>query len=376
MIRAVALCLLLWPAMTWAQDDIAGSARAAADRLEAAARALTSADDARDRVKALTETVQAFEEGLESMRDGLRRATLQEARLSRQLAASHTEIGQLLSTLQTIGHAPTPILLMHPSGPTGTARAGMIVADVTPALAARAEALRAQLQEVTTLRQLQQDATDTLQNGLQGVQEARAELSKAIADRTPLPKRFTEDPVRTAILIASTETLEGFASGLSQITTNEVDAPLAAIDSLKGELPLPVTGRILRRFGEADAAGISRPGLVVATRPRALVSAPTAATIRYRGPLLDYGNVMILEPQPGTVFVFAGLDVVYGDTGDVIPANSPIGLMAGDDAGIGAIVPQKREDTGTERTETLYIEVRQDSVSVDPETWFITLKDN
>ncbi|MEZ5674302.1 MAG: hypothetical protein R3D81_03325 [Thalassovita sp.] len=47
------------------------------------------------------------------------------------------------------------------------------------------------------------------------------------------------------------------------------------------------------RADESDAAGIARPGVVLATRPRALVTTPTAATIRYLGPLLDYGNVMI-----------------------------------------------------------------------------------
>ncbi|MEZ5674303.1 MAG: hypothetical protein R3D81_03330 [Thalassovita sp.] len=41
------------------------------------------------------------------------------------------------------------------------------------------------------------------------MQKARADLSQALADRTNLPKRFTEDPVKTAILISSTETLEG-----------------------------------------------------------------------------------------------------------------------------------------------------------------------
>ena len=54
---------------------------------------------------------------------------------------------------------------------------------------------------------------------------------------------------------------------------------------------------MLRGMNEADAAGIKRPGIILATRPGALVNAPTAATIRYVGPLLDYGNVMILEPQ-------------------------------------------------------------------------------
>ncbi len=49
------------------------------------------------------------------------------------------------------------------------------------------------------------------------------------------------------------------------------------------------------------------PALLIATRPAALVTAPWPATIRYRGPLLDYGNVMIVEPSSGYLLVLAGL---------------------------------------------------------------------
>lgn len=356
--------------------DPASAARAAAVRLDRATIALDNADKARDRVKALSETVHAFEDGLGAMREGLRRASIREQALARELQARNSEIAQLLGVLQSMGAAPAPLLLLHPSGPTGTARSGMILADVTPALNARAAALRVTLDEVTTLRQLQANAVKTLQRGLSGVQDARTQLSQAISDRVDLPRRFTTDPVRTAILISSTETLEGFASGLSDIAVNEASGSLPDISHRIGDLPLPVQGRILRRANDADAAGITRPGIVLATRPRALVITPAAATIRYHGPLLDYGNVMILEPQSGLLFVVAGLDVVYGDVGQVLPSGSPIGLMGGHDPKIGEIIDQSGKGAGTDRSETLYIEVRQDNVPVDPEIWFRTNKED
>ncbi len=373
MIMRAALLALCLTGPALAETEAAEAARAAAQSLDAAARSLGTAVSARDRVKALSQTVRAYEDGLEAMRDGLRRAALREARLARELQAREDEIAQLLGVLQTIGRAPKPSLLLHPDGPTGTARAGMILTDVTPALSGRAAELRGKLQEVTTLRMLQQNATETLQEGLTGVQEARKELSQALSDRTDLPRRFTEDPIRTALLIASTETLEGFASGLSEIAENEAPGSLPDISHRKGDLPLPVQATLLRRANEPDAAGIARPGVVLATRPRALVTTPAAATIRYRGPLLDYGNVMILEPQSGLLLVLAGMDVVYGETGQVLPAGSPVGLMGGKDAEIGAILSQSGNGTGNERTETLYMEVRENDVPVDPAQWFKTI---
>ncbi|MEC7257488.1 MAG: peptidase M23, partial [Pseudomonadota bacterium] len=265
--------------------------------------------------------------------------------------------------------------MLHPSGPMGAARSGMMLADVTPGLTAQAADLRRDLTEVRTLRQLQQSAAQTLEDGLAGVQTARAELSQAVADRTDLPLRFVEDPVRTAILLSSTETLDAFASGLSEIAAGPVADTNADITAQKGDLALPVEGVVLRRAGEADAGGIRRPGIVLATRPRALVTTPTAATVRYRGPLLDLGNVVILEPQANLLFVLSGLSEVYGAMGEVLPAGSPVGLMGGATAGSGAILSLSGDGTGTDRSETLYMEVREAGSPVDPETWFRTDKD-
>lgn len=379
---AILACLVtvapvaLSPLAARAQSDPSAEARAAALMLEDATRALDAAETAANRVKALTQTVRAYEAGLSAMREGLRRASVREQALAAELAAKEAEIAQLLGVLQTMGDTPTPLMLLHPSGPLGTARSGMIVADVTPALSTRAETLRTRLEEITMLRNLQQSAADTLQQGLTGVQTARTALSQAIADRTDLPRRFTEDPVRTALLIASTESLEGFASGLGEIAVNETPGSLPGIEDRKGQLSLPVQGRLLRSSGEADAAGIIRPGIIIATPPRALVTTPVAATLRYRGPLLDYGNVAILEPQSGILLVMAGLDVVYGSIGQVLPGGSPVGLMGGLDPEDDGIVPAELQESVTDWTETLYIEVREDNSPVDPALWFRTDKDD
>ena len=373
-LRALALCLLL-PFGVQAQTDAGAEARAAGTALEAATAMLDNADGARDRVKALTETIQAFERGLGAMRAGLRQAAISEARLSQKLQVRDGEVAEFLGVLQTIGGNPSPTVFLHPQGPTGTARAGMLLAELTPALNARAEALRRDLDDVQTLRALQVGAAKRLKEGLTQVQNARAALNQAMANRTDLPMRFTADPVRTGILIASTETLDGFASGLAEIATGEVGVAPASLEGQIGELPLPVLGLVLRAAGETDAAGVTRPGFILAARPRAIVTSPTTATIRYVGPLLDLGQVVILEPQANTLFVMAGLDVVYGLAGQVIASGTPIGLMgaaAGENTADGSTL---RDGTGTERSETLYIEVRQDNTPQDPEIWFRTDKD-
>lgn len=364
---ALLLCLLGMPVQA---QTPAEAARTAMSQLEEATRKLDEAESARNRVRALTEAVRAFESGLAAMRDGLRAASIRETELRRVLDARDGEVTRLLAALSALGTDAGPQSFVHPDGPIGAARAGLLMAAVTPALSDAAAGLRADVEEATALRQLQQDAANTLQSGLADLQTARTALSQAIADRTDLPRKFTEDPVRTAILIGATETLDGFAAGLSQITENETDLDLPAARARKGSLPLPVSGEVLRRAGETDAAGVTRPGVLIATRPRALVTTPTAATIRYRGPLLDYGLVTILEPEPDILFVLAGLDTVFGEIGQVLPEASPVGLMGGPAGQSDDIQSPSGERTGEALSETLYIEVRSGDTPEDPLGWF------
>ena len=372
-LRAAALVLLLTAPAVRA-ETVAEQATAASASLAEAMQALDTATKARDRVAALTKTIRAHEEGLAALREALRQVELRETTLTLSFNAKRDQIGQLLGVLARMEAEPGPLLLLHPHGPLGTARSGMILAEVTPALQAEADQLKAELAELAHLRALQAAAGKTLADGLKAAQEARAALSQAISDRTDLPKRFTEDPEVLKGLLESADTLEAFAAGLA--ITDDPDGG-SSFATAKARLPLPVFGAILRRPGEADAAGVSRPGLTLATRPRALVTAPWPATIRYLGPLLDYGNVIVLEPGDGYLLVLAGLDSLYGEVGEVIAAGAPLGLMGGgtDDAGgdVGGgteFTAGGQYGSGAQGTETLYLELRQGAEPVDPMPWF------
>lgn len=365
MIRALvlALGLLATPA---AAVTVAQEAAQAARDLQAAVTALQAAKGARDRVSALTTTIRAYERGLAALRENLRQAAIRESVLEMLLEAKRDEISQLLGVLARMDARPGPLLLMHPAGPLGTARSGMILSDVTPALLAQAESLRQQVSEMRDLRELQTAAGRTLAEGLAAAQEARTALSQAIGDRVDLPTRFTDDPAVLKGLLESADTLDAFAGGLA---TGDPDAAARDFEAARGRLPLPVLGTILRRANEADAAGVRRPGILLAARPQALVTAPWPATIRYRGPLLDYGNVMILEPGAGYLLVLAGLGTVYGETGEVVAAGAPLGLMGGEPRPAGPAAAGG-EGAGARDTETLYLELRQGAEPVDPADWF------
>ncbi|SDD25253.1 Septal ring factor EnvC, activator of murein hydrolases AmiA and AmiB [Paracoccus isoporae] len=372
-LSAVLLCAALATPVA-AQENAGEDAARAAFALREATGRLEEALTKDDQVTALTEMIDAYETGLASLRAGLRQAGIREQEIRAKWEARRDQLSSIIGVMMSMETSPETLMLLHPAGPEATARSGMILSSVVPGLREQADALKANLDDIAEVRVLQEDAANTLAEGLGRVQEARRLLASAVTDRSTMPKRFAENPEELQALEKSAATLDAFAEGIADMES-DVGPPLADFDGAQGSLPLPVQGKVLRRYGEADAAGIERPGLVIATAPASLVTAPWPATIRYRGPLLDYGNVTILEPAKDYLLILAGMAQVFGEVGDVLAAGEPVGLMGGTEPpaqefGIEFVV---NAATGgdADRTETLYLELRRDKETLDPAEWFV-----
>lgn len=355
-------------------EATAREAAAAAGSLRDAIARLDEALTADDQVMALSEVIRAYEQGQAALRDSLRRAALREAEVRAEFEAQRDQLSRVLGVMTAMQQSPETLMLLHPAGAASTAQSGMILSAVAPALQAEAERLKAGLDEIATVRRIEQAAADTLAQGVGHVQEARRLLASAVTDRSSMPTRFGEDPAELTALLASADTLDGFADGIVAME-KDIGAPMADFEAAQGSLPLPAVGAILRGHDEPDADGIRRPGLTIGTAPAALVASPWPATIRYRGPLLNYGNVMIVEPARGYLLVVAGLSEVFGETGDVLLAGEPMGLMGGQEgpaAEFGAAFVEAAAVGNTPPAmQPLYVELRRGKETLDPTEWFV-----
>jgi septal ring factor EnvC (AmiA/AmiB activator) len=342
----------------------------AIEALDLATADLKNANNAKKRIKSLSQAIQSYEETLAILRISVRDLTLQQSQVQNVLDQGENEIMQLLGVLATVQKAPIAGQMLHPNGPLATARSGMIISDIVPILQENVDQLKDQVMVLKQLSETQFKAQNSLQTGLLELQKAHSNLGRAIANREDLPKRFVANPEKLEILIKASKDLETFAASVQSIALNEPSVSLPSVRDRKGNLNLPVRGKILRKFNEADSSGVKRTGIILATEPKAIVISPTAATIRYLGPLLDYGNVAILEPQNGLLFVFAGMDTIYGEIGQVIPALSPIGLMPSQSNEIDKIFKTQAIISSGKLSETLYVEVRSGSDAENPLNWF------
>lgn len=345
-----------------AQSDAVTKARDAAEALTNASQALAEAENADDRIGALTRTILAYEEGLSALRAGLRQAALKERQVEERLVEQESELGDLLVLLQNVSRAERARSVLHPGSAIETVHAGLLTSALVPALEERTSALGQDLSNLSALRAVREAGVETLEEGVAQVRRARLALSQALSERTDLPASLATDEAAIEALINSSETLAAFADNLS---VNEGGGGLG-----KRDWPLPAAGVLLRKFNEADPEGQRRPGWIVATEPDALLTSPVEATVRFAGYIPSTGQVIVLETAPGTLVILTGHDRSFAVRDQIVAAGEPIALMGGGEA----LTQENLNETmllgGQRRSETLYIEIRQRQAPVDPTAFF------
>lgn len=367
----VAAVLFLAMSLAAAAQENSGQEEGAARALRVAIAQMKDAVNAppRTRIAALTAAISAYEEGLGTVRSTLRSLSLREAALAARLEDERRRIAGLIASLSYLGGQSPPLLFLHPDGPLASVRSAMILSDTTIVLKNAASALQEDAQNLAIIRAIQRDTQRELKDGLEAVQNARNSLNLALLEQgRPMPRPFAATASTQAQLDSEAETLENLIAQLPYTTSDD-----ESFESRKGRLPLPALGTLLLRPDEADARGVRRPGVSLATRAQALVTSPTPATVRYRGTLAHYGNVIVLEPSAGYFLILSGMTTVYPEVGQDLNAHAPLGLMGGGPIQ-GDFAKNNANMGGVKATETLYIEIRKGAHPENPISWFSALK--
>jgi len=67
------------------------------------------------------------------------------------------------------------------------------------------------------------------------------------------------------------------------------------------------------------------------------------------------------------------METLYGEVGEVVAAEAPLGLMGGPRKATAEFMAGSPDGSGGRGTETLYMELRQGALPVDPIPWFAGL---
>jgi septal ring factor EnvC (AmiA/AmiB activator) len=353
------------PAEPSATDQIA-RARALLARAD---EALRGAREDETRLAALGQAVSAQEAALAALRAGLRGLARAERDATGRLDAQFEPLGRLLSALQSLARAPRSALLAVRGGPLEASRAAMLMAALAPELDRRAAALERDIAALRTLRRAQEEARGDAGAALAGLQELRAATTEALGRRNRAGLASRSDLRRQASAAAAhARDLGGLAAGLKAAGLDR--PPGAAFADAKGTLPPPVAGRVAARFGAPDPWGRPGRGWSFEAADFAQVTAPWDATVRYAGPLIDYGQVVVLEPGPDYLVVLAGLGQTGREAGETVLAGERLGDMGGPPPTVEQFLLDAAAEDGQIRRKTLYVEIRRSGEPLDPANWF------
>jgi murein hydrolase activator len=365
-----------------------------------------------DRVRlnaALIETtgkVHAAEDRASVIGDRLATMAGSEEAITRSLDSRRAVIVEVLASLQRLGRKVPPAILVRPEDMLRTIRTSIMLSAVVPELRAEAETLAADLTDLVTLRtNMTTERADlagqltTLQaetTRLQGLVDARqkslAEAQQSLDAEMRHEAEIAQQTTTLKDLIARMEASDTLAQKAAEAAREtEADqrkaaaadaqaiqakleagpfrdparlAPAVPFGDTKGLLSLPVSGRIVKQFGDGDGYGGVEKGDSLQTRARAIVSAPADGWVAFSGPYRTYGQVLILNVGNGYYTVLAGMDHCDVAVGQFVLAGEPVGTM-----GDGAVKTAAAIALGA-ADPILYVEFRKDGAAVDPGPWW------
>lgn len=140
------------------------------------------------------------------------------------------------------------------------------------------------------------------------------------------------------------------------LPTRKAPARGARFSDARGTLDLPVTGTLVRRFGQPSPSGGPTEGLTVRTPPGAQIVAPFDGIVEYAGPFRHYGQLLIISVGEGYHILLSGMASIAVNEGQSVLAGEPVARMGA----YGAASPTP---------EALYIEIRRSGNPVDPSAW-------
>jgi septal ring factor EnvC (AmiA/AmiB activator) len=357
-----------------------------------------------------TSRTQGLERRIDGLESRLATLTASEQAISRSLEGRRGLIAQVLAALQRMGRRPPPAVIVRPEDMLAAVRASILLGAVVPELRQEIEMLASDLGELARLRggiaadrkaladEFEHLATE--RQRLARLIDARKQRETDAAGDADREKSRADGLLREARTmrelvdqiekeIAATARLVDDARRLGDSATREQRdrmaalalkdparlAPRIAFAETRGVLPLPVAGSQIRAYGANDGFGGTTRGISLATRSKALVSAPADASVAFAGPFRSFGQLLILNAGGGYYILLAGMQRINVVTGQFVLAGEPVAMMsefspAVQAAGEGKTSGDGRTDGVDEGQPVLYVEFRKDGAPFDPGPWW------
>ncbi len=221
------------------------------------------------------------------------------------------------------------------------------------------DAVRDDLDRLAEAEASVQSERERLAESQSAERERLAELSE-LRDRRRLAladinKGISSGNERVARLRTEAEDLEDLVAELTRILATIPIPGAVPFGERKGQMSLPTSGRIIRKFGQARADGRLRwEGILVGAGAGQDVHAVHYGRVVYADWLPGMGLLVVLEHGDGYLSLYGHNQDLVTDVGDWVDPGTVI-------AHVG--------DSGGQAATGLYFEIRKDGAPQDPSRW-------
>ncbi len=340
---------------------------------------------------ALAQRIKLAEIEASALEEDLAKSLSQKQQIALRLAGTNNDISNLLAALQRLSLSPAPALLVNSSDALSSARSAILISAILPQLRSRAALVSKDLQDLNIISQKALNEEDMFRANLESLAKQQLQISVLIEAREKqilnIDKQIEQETKQSQTFAQQAKSLEELIANIdkqneqelseqatSPATTNKEIArayanlsrssPAIPFEKAKGYLTLPAAGVIVTKFGSDDGFGGKSNGISIVTRADAQIIAPTDGWVIYKGPYLNYGQIIIINAGNDYTILLAGLEKTNIKLNQFILKGEPIGTMGQRAVGQGITT-----SSGNLRP-TLYIELRKQDIPFDPKGWW------
>ena len=293
----------------------------------------------------------------------------------------------LLAALQRIERRPPPALMVSAQNAKDAARAAGLIAHLNTTLNAKTDLMKTRLAELDTLElemeanraEIQTHANEVatrlrgIKSGISKKAKLNSQLDKDRKKKIDEAEKLAAEAENLRELIRSFEERADDVAPRLKPDPGSIDpnpkvkprsgqpAPVyvpsggARFADARGSLPLPVFGKLYKKFGARLSGGGRTKGVILKTAKRAQVVAPFPGRVEFSGDFND-DKVVILNVGNGYFIVMTGLGETFAAAGDSVNGGEPLGLMP----------------SANNSKPEFFMEFRKNRASIDPSPWIGT----
>lgn len=348
--------------------------------------------DAEQRYGETAAVLRVLRQQVEEKRESLDKIPLEIRKLEVEIAKCNKELAGQVKAAYAIGQKARIKLMLSQQDPASSSRLMMYYDYFNKSRLAKLAYVESSVKRLDLLSQQKQKDTAVLEKSLEQKKIEQATLDNVRKERNDLfaqlDSDFSSNEQRLERLKESEQNLKSLVDSLDIEDADlvfegdqaEAEVPIAGnsdepdivvsedsesevigdfpkmtgdFSTLKGKLPLPVTGRLANKFGSQSAQGLSN-GVLIAAQEGAEIHAITKGKVAYAGALQGYGLLMIVEHGKEYMTLYAFNQSLYKKKGDWVDAGDVI-------ASVG--------QSGGRSRPGLYFEIRNKGKPIDPLAW-------